>query len=450
MMNPRSDAIEIWTAGVDSVRGEPLVRREVSIDGDLLRIGDHHWSRGDFDRIVVVGAGKACTAMAIGLLDRIDGWLPVSGWINVPAGTELALNGIHVHPARPAGLNEPRPAGVVGTEQILKLVQNANARDLCIAMISGGGSALLPAPIDGITLEDKLRVTRFLSGAGADIVELNTVRKQLSRVKGGGLLRACRAGHLISLILSDVLGDPLDMIASGPTVPDTTTASEALKVLQKYDPGQSISDRVYAALRAAKSHRPVPELCPSTTIVIGNNAVAVDHAGMRAEVLGYNHAMQSARQCEGSAELVGRRLAEMTIGMLRADSANHRIDCLITGGEPTVRLIAENLRGRGGRNQQLALAAYQYLLEQSLSPREWGRIALLSGGTDGEDGPTDAAGAVLDWQVHRRARESDLDVDEHLRRNDAYTFFDRCGGLLITGPTGTNVGDLRVVVVRSG
>jgi len=348
-------------------------------------------------------------------------------------------------------VNEPTVEGVAGTHEILKLVSAAGQRDLCIALISGGGSALLPAPVDGITLADKLEVTRFLSAAGADITELNTVRKHLSSMKGGGLLRACRAGELVTLVLSDVLGDPLDLIASGPTVPDTSSAHDALSVLSKYDPAKSLDDRIYKTLSRQQTNSTThqSELGKYTTIVIGNNAVAVDEAGIQAERLGYNHAMQSANQPEGSAEQVGRSLAEMTVKMLRADPQRHRTDCLITGGEPTVTLAPANQRGLGGRNQHLVLAAYQHLRSADLADPEWDRFALLSGGTDGEDGPTDAAGAVLDGNVHRRALESDLDVADYLRRNDAYAFFNACGGLLKTGPTGTNVCDLRVVVVKS-
>jgi glycerate 2-kinase len=246
-----------------------------------------------------------------------------------------------------------------------------------------------------------------------------------------------------------VLGDPLDMIASGPTVPDTTTADDALRVLRKFDPDHSLPKQIYAVLADEPPPDPNEQYCPYTTIVIGNNAVAVDEAGIRAERLGYNHAMQSANQPEGSAEQVGRSLAEMTVKMLRADPQRHRTDCLITGGEPTVTLAPAIQRGLGGRNQQLVLAAYQHLRSANLTDPEWDRFALLSGGTDGEDGPTDAAGAVLDGHVHRRAVESDLDVADYLRRNDAYAFFNACGGLLKTGPTGTNVCDLRVVVVKS-
>ena len=253
-------------------------------------------------------------------------------------------------------------------------------------------------------------------------------------------------------MLSDVLGDPLDLIASGPTVPDASNIGDAIAVLQKYDPQKSLPDRIYAALSRLQAARPPRQehpVCKFTTLVIGNNAIAVDEAGIRAEQLGYNHAMQSARQCEGPAEDLGRRLAEMTVAMLRADPNAHRTDCLITGGEPTVKLAPVDVRGRGGRNQQLVLAAYQHLLTMQLTDQEWRRICVLSGGTDGEDGPTDAAGAILDGDVHHRASKLGLEISDYLERNDAYTYFHRTNGLLITGPTGTNVCDLRVIVVKA-
>lgn len=454
MASLKCDATSIWTAGVDAVRAKPLVQRSVRVCGDELQIGDHHWSRSEFDRIVVVGAGKAGTAMTEGLLQSIGHWLPIRGWVNVPEGTEASLPDVHLHAARPAGRNEPTEQGEAGAKRMLEMVNSATPRDLCIALISGGGSALLPAPKQGITLQDKLDVTRLLSGAGADITELNTVRKHLSDIKGGGLLRACRAGAMITLVLSDVLGDPLDLIASGPTVPDTTSPRQALDVLERYDSEHKLSERIYQTLRdeligasgsgGDEATRAIT--CEHTTIVIGNNALAVDEAGIRAEKLGYNHVMQSATACEGAAEEVGSHLADMTLAMLRS-GGGHVNDCLITGGEPTVTLAPAAIRGRGGRNQQLVLAAYKRLLEVPIDDSTWARLCILSGGTDGEDGPTDAAGAILDEDVHRQAVSLGLDPVDYLRRNDAYEFFRQAGGLLLTGPTGTNVCDLRVAVI---
>jgi glycerate-2-kinase len=395
--------------------------------------------------------------MAQGLMDVIHGWLPVKGWVNVPEGTESPIQSIVIHPARPMGRNEPTEQGVFGAQQILDLVADAGPRDLCVTLLSGGGSALLPLPRQGISLHEKLEATQFLSAAGANITELNTVRKHLSRIKGGGLLRACRAGALVTLVLSDVLGDPLDVIASGPTVPDPTEPEQALSVLRKYDSGHQLSDCIYRCLDDAILRRSTEtssigssrvSLCPHAHFVIGNNAMAVDEAGIRAEQLGYNHVMHCATSCEGPAEEVGQRLASMTLHMLKNHSASHRHDCLITGGEPTVKLASSAIRGTGGRNQQLVLAAYKWLRDEGLPDDLWSRLCILAGGTDGEDGPTDVAGAWLDEQIHHRAMEMNLDVGDFLRRCDSYDFFRRVGGLLKTGPTGTNVCDLRVVVVR--
>jgi hydroxypyruvate reductase len=470
----REDALAIWQAGVEAVRSDRLVSEHVRVDGETLHIGDDEIDLRDVGRVIVVGAGKAGAGMAAGLEEALrsliaDGARPLQGWVNVPEDCVRSLLHIHLHAARPAGVNEPTPEGVRGTQEILRLVESATPRDLCVFLISGGGSALLPAPIDGITLQDKQRVTRFLSGAGANIHELNTVRKQLSRVKGGALARACRAGWLYTLVISDVLGDPLDVIASGPTVENAATPREALCILERFDPQhRHAPSSIWNALveRAASAPHPqeegdwnnpksqipnsksqLPNLkseirnLKSRIDVIGNNALAVDAAGQEAVRRGYSPAMHAATKLEGAAEEIGRHLADMALRM--RDHAGP--DCLITGGEPTVQLADESIRGKGGRNQQLVLAALVHLLQHSGQPLRG--IALLSGGTDGEDGPTDAAGAVIDADVLARMQQLVLDPADFLRRNDAYHFFAPLGVLIKTGPTHTNVCDVRVVVV---
>ncbi|NMC22081.1 MAG: DUF4147 domain-containing protein [Thermogutta sp.] len=446
----REDALRIWRAGVEAVLADRLVRRNV-------RIEDEHLIIGEFDplsiplasigRIAVVGAGKAGAGMVAGIesvfhppwADRFQ----LGGWVNVPDDCVRPSERIHLHPARPPGVNEPTAQGVWGTERILAIVRSLTDRDLCICLISGGGSALLPLPAPGITLKDKLIVTRLLSGAGANIAELNTVRKALSLVKGGGLLRACGAGTLISLIISDVLGDPLSLIASGPTVPEPVPPHEAPAVLQRYPEVKSAlpphlmdwlqSGGKTAAVHAGGGPRRVHHF------VIGNNAAAVDAAALEAERLGYRHACVSSPCLEGPAEEIGAHLARQAL-VMRAQGA---VNCLISGGEPTVRLAPPDIRGRGGRNQQLVLAAAQALWQDGARG-----IALLSGGTDGEDGPTDAAGAVVDADVIARAKDMKLDPAAFLARNDAYSFFERTDGLIKTGPTHTNVCDVRVVLAR--
>jgi hydroxypyruvate reductase len=450
----RQHALQIWHAAVAAVRSDELVRQAMHVDGGRLVIDDEPIDLTTVRRIAVVGAGKAGAGMAAAVEETLDReGKEVVGWVNVPADCVRTLRHVTLHPARPAGLNEPTPAGVAGSQRILEIVQSLDAHDLCLCLLSGGGSALLPAPAPGITLEDKQLLTRFLSAAGANIRQLNVVRKQLSRIKGGGLLRACRAGRLITLVISDVLGDPLDTIASGPTVEDASTPAEALEVLEKFGAAaagvapaaiaylEQQAARVGESLRRSASRleetRP-GEAVRARVIVIGNNATAVAAAGDEAERLGYSFVLDAATSLEGEAEAVGRRLAEMAQKMRERPGPN----CLITGGEPVVRLVEAARRGLGGRNQQLVLAA----LEQ-LAPAGLRGIALLSGGTDGEDGPTDAAGAFIDEEVLAAARARGLNIADHLARNDAYHFFAPLAALIHTGPTHTNVCDIRVVVV---
>jgi hydroxypyruvate reductase len=440
----RADALAIWRAAVEAVRSDRLVRDNVRVSGDTLEIAGESIALKPGGRIIVVGAGKAGAGMAAGLEEALGAELAsqhqLTGWINVPADCVRRLEHIHLHAARPAGVNEPTPEGAAGSQKIMELVFSAQQDDLVIALISGGGSALLPLPIEGITLADKLAVTRFLSAAGAPIDELNTVRKQLSQIKGGGLARASNATRLVTLIISDVLGDPLDIIASGPTVEDPSRPADAVQILAKYQAREAgISERVFTALAAREQkHRDAPR-CRLSNHIIGNNAVAVDAAARAAEKLGYRVQSESAAASEGAAEPIGVKLAERALAARDEPSAA----CFISGGEPTVKLIEADIRGRGGRNQQLVLAAVQRLWSEDSSG-----MILLSGGTDGEDGPTDAAGAIADNALIAEARGRSLDPQTYLDRNDAYNFFEPLGGLIKTGPTHTNVCDVRVVLVE--
>jgi glycerate 2-kinase len=462
----RSDALRIWQAGLEAVRSERLMRAAVRVEGSTLVIGNpayeavEEFERIDLNgvwRVAVVGAGKAGAGMAAALEEILGPQLmeekQLVGWMNVPADCVQKLEHIHLHPARPPGVNEPTAEGVAGAEEILRIVSALGPDDLCIALISGGGSALLPAPIEGISLADKLAVTRFLSAAGANIAELNTIRKQLSRIKGGGLARACRAGRLIALIISDISGDPLELIASGPTVPDTSTPQDALAILEKFGgrkagvPG-AVLEVLNRKADGSVQDRP-HQTCATTNFVIGNNALAVDAAGQEAERLGYVQALTCARKPEGHVEPIGRHLADMAVHMLGTSGPN----CLISGGEGTVQLVPKAERGLGGRNQQTVLAALVRLQEINPSNAADSQnlaedIVILSGGTDGEDGPTDAAGAVVDSQIIAEAARRGLNPADFLRRNDAYHFFEPLGGLIKTGPTQTNVCDVRVVLVQ--
>jgi hydroxypyruvate reductase len=441
----RDDALAIWQAGVDAVRSDRLVQNVVRVDDQTLVVGPESLPLAEIDRIAVVGCGKAGAGMAAGLEaalgERLLRAKRVEGWINVPDDCLTPRKTIHLHGARPPGVNEPTEQGVRGAARILEIVGSLGPHDVCFCLISGGGSALLPAPAAGITLADKLQVTRHLSGAGANIQQLNTVRKQLSRIKGGRLATACTAGRLIALIISDVLGDPLDVIASGPTVPDNATPAEALEVLTAFGAQSAgVSDRVFRLLADAKEHSPRRSSCRLTNLIIGNNATAVGAAARAAEQRGYATQQEAVTELEGEAEAVGTRLADQALAMRRLSGRR----CLVSGGEPTVRLAPDHQRGRGGRNQQLVLAAFEHLIHQRSDDAR--QMALLSGGTDGEDGPTDAAGAVLDEAVVAAAHAAGLSPQDYLKRNDAYAFFDPLGALIRTGPTHTNVCDLRIVV----
>ena len=449
----RRAALAIWTAGVEAVRSDLLVRQNVHLDGQHLHVCEQVISLDGVQRIVVVGGGKAGAGMATGLeealSEKVMAEKHLDGWVNVPADCASSTERIKLHAARPAGVNEPTEAGIEGTNRILELVQSLSRSDLCICLLSGGGSALLPAPVPGISLEDKQEITRHLSAAGANIQQLNTVRKKLSLIKGGGLANACRAGHLITLIISDVIGDPLDIIASGPTVDDPSTAVEALEILEHFEARKAgISSSVFELLqrKQREESNKRTDTCKVSNYVIGNNETAVIAAGIEAQRRGYVTELNAAGELEGEAEEVGRRLAEAALRMRHEAGP----DCLISGGEPTVKLVAEKDRGLGGRNQQLALAALERVWQAYPKERSaMDGLALLSGGTDGEDGPTDAAGAVIDSNVERTAEQNGLKPADFLLRNDAYHFFEMTGGLFKTGPTHTNVCDVRVVLVES-
>ncbi len=461
------DAIAIWLAGVNAVRSDTVVANQTHWDGRWLTIADQVFDLKNSDKLVIVGAGKASEGMLAGLLSALmssQKKLPkITGWINVPQGANSSVrmyghtiveecafpetHGVTVCQARPQGCNEPTPTAVYGTRQILKHVQQAGRSDCVIALISGGGSALLCSPMDGLSLEEKVELTRALSSSGANIEQLNSVRRCLSDIKGGGLARACKARNLITCIVSDVLGDPLDLIASGPTIlRPTPDPAQAIAILDKLLPTAfpNIRDVLNKSMRrsAASRSQENPDL-ELTPIVLANNATAVDAAGQKAVELGYRYWMKSERRSEGEATLLGHRFAQQ----MQATLEQTQIDCIISGGEPTVVLPPSESRGLGGRNQQLALAFLDWYNACDGWPLNTD-LAFVSGGTDGEDGPTNAAGAYVDREVFAKMKSLRISSEDFLRRCDANRFFDVTEALLLTGPTGTNVCDLRVGLVQ--
>jgi hydroxypyruvate reductase/glycerate 2-kinase len=436
----RQHARAIWDAAVAAANPETLVRNALTDSAPLLRD-----ALASAERVLVVGAGKAGAAMAagaegalLGLLDR------VTGVVNVPAEAVRPLQAIRLHAARPAGTNFPTAEGVAGARQMLDLLSHAGPNDVALCLLSGGGSALLPAPADGITLEDKQQVTRLLHACGATINEMNCVRKHLSAVKGGRLAQAFTGRALFSLIISDVIGDPLDVIASGPTAPDPTTFADARAILDQFGLTTRVPTSVMRRLAEGAAGRiaETPKALSTNVhnIILGNNARSLAAAAREAERLGYR-VLNLGAFIEGETRHVAVAFAGIVRSM-RADGIPLRPPaCLLSGGETTVTLSQGN--GLGGRNQEFVLAAALKLGADGLRD-----AVILSAGTDGEDGPTDAAGAVADAETLRKAATLGLDPGAFLARNDAYHLFAATGDLLRSGLTGTNVMDVRVILLQ--
>ena len=455
------DALRVWQAGVDAVRADRVVREQVRWDGRILEIQQTRLDLSHAKRWMIVGAGKAAGGMLEGVLQVLEGTEGhprIWGWINLPEGSiperlKLRAGGIEICEARPAGVNEPTAKVVDGTREILRLIDQATAEDVVLFLLSGGGSALLCAPVEWMSLETKVAITRRLSSRGARIEELNAVRRAISQVKGGGLARRSRAGHLITLVISDVLGDPLEMIGSGPTVlepaPDGALAA---RILQRYAPDEF--PEVVARLTQGGKPQEAQEQAQQEqaqgksahTFVLANNARAVEAAVREAQRLGYRVQSESRVEGEGTAEQVGLELAAI-VKELEPGSG------WISGGEPTVVLPDVAVRGVGGRNQHVVLKAGSELLGDLKSPATGGKsleiptsFALVSGGTDGEDGSTRAAGAWIDHGWLGRSVASRDEILEALERCDSNTVLSATGHVLLTGPTHTNVCDLRVVL----
>ena len=458
------DALRVWQAGVDAVRADRVVREQVRWDGRILEIQQTRLDLAHAKRWIIVGAGKAAGGMLEGVLEVLEGTEEhprICGWINLPEGSiperlKRRAGGIEICEARPAGVNEPTAKVVDGTKEILRLIDQATSEDVVLFLLSGGGSALLCAPVEWMSLETKVAITRRLSSRGARIQELNAVRRAISQVKGGGLARRSRAGQLITLVISDVLGDPLEMIGSGPTVlepaPDSALAA---RILQRYAPDEF--PEVVARLSQPGPSQPgkplgAQDLAPGAlahTFVLANNARAVEAAVREAHRLGYRVQSESRVEGEGTAEQVGLELAAI-VKELEPGSG------WISGGEPTVVLPDVAVRGVGGRNQHVVLKAGSELLGDFKSLATVGNsheipasFALVSGGTDGEDGATQAAGAWIDHGWLDRSLASRDGILDALARCDSNTVLSATGHVLLTGPTHTNVCDLRVVL-RSG
>jgi hydroxypyruvate reductase len=434
----------IMNAALQAVAPHAAVRRFLQREGDTLFIGDRKHDLTAFRRVFIVGAGKAGAPMAWAVAEVLgehlsDGVvIAKEGYLSPDLRAHQSPNLLITQAGHPL----PDERGVRGAQQILDLLENTQADDLVIAVISGGASALLVSPAEGLTLADLQGMTSVLLACGADIYAINTLRKHCERLKGGQLARQAAPAALVTLILSDVVGDSLEVIGSGPTVPDPTTYADAYAVLKRYDIEQQVPPAIVQHLRRGLRHdipeTPKPEnplFARVHHVLVGSNRQAAEAALAQARAEGF-HTLLLTTFLQGEARQAGRFLAAIAREIVAHGQPLPRPTCIIAGGETTVTLHGAG--GLGGRNQELALGAVKDLAGLP-------EIALMTLATDGGDGPTNAAGAVVTGETLARARSLGLDPADYLARNDAYHFFEKLGDLLKPGPTQTNVNDLAVI-----
>lgn len=427
----------IFDAGVRAVAPDAALMRHVCLEDGQLLVDGQSWKLPRRGRLLVLGAGKGVAPMGAAveelLGDRID-----TGMLVVKYGHGLPLQQIaQVEAAHPV----PDAAGAAATRALLELAAGAAADDLVLCLLTGGASALTPAPVSGVTLEDMQQVTELLLRSGATIAELNAVRKHLSRFSGGQLARTAAPAGVVSVIVSDVVGDALDVIASGPTAPDVSTFADCMDILARYGLGSAMPPAVLRHLRQGQLHQEAETPKPGDALfrhvqntLVATNRQALDAAAEQARSHGFRPVILTDRMV-GEAREQAALLVTQARQMAAELAADAQPVCLLAGGETTVTLRG---RGRGGRNQEMALAA-------SLALQDCPHICALFAGTDGTDGPTDAAGgcawagnlAIAGLEQARRA----------LEENDSYAILHHCGALLRTGPTRTNVMDLAILLV---
>jgi len=430
------DSLESALNAVDPKR---IIKSRISLQNSVLKVNGYSFDLRRFKHVYVVGGGKASGSMAEALEQILSEHI-TDGFINIPRGTKHKTKVIKLHET-----SHPIPdeTGVEGTRRILEIAEKAGENDLVICLISGGGSSLMPLPRGDISIVDKKKITEALLKCGATINEINTVRKHISDFKGGWLAKKAYPATVLNLILSDVIGDPLDFIASGPTVPDSTTFHEAVKILKKYELWNTVPESIRKVLSDGEKGL-IPETPKADdqvfkkvfTVVVGNNRFASLAACESLRSNGLNTLLLTST-LEGEARHVGTVLASIAREISISQNPVSKPAGIVAGGETTVTVKG---KGLGGRNQEIALSA-------ALKLEGMNGVVLASLSTDGVDGPTDAAGAIVDGKTLERAANKGLNPEEFLAENNSYNFFSELGDLIFTGPTGTNVNDVSVIIV---
>lgn len=438
-MNAKIFAEKIFLAAIESIIPDKIIRREVYFQDTILYISGRAIPLDTINNIYVIGAGKASAIMAKEI-ESILGSSITEGVVVVKYGYGCKLKHITV---LEAGHPAPDSNGCIATQKILNIAKKAGNNDLIFCLISGGGSALLADFPDNCSLNDIILTNNLLLKSGASINEINSVRKHLSKVKGGQLAKASVPATLISLILSDVIGDRLDVIASGPTVPDESTFKDALYVIEKYNLVTKIPEPVLHYLKEGvegvhiETPKPGdPVFINTNNVIIGSNIIALEAAFNLSVSLGLNTFLITS-EYEGDTMETTNEMIETAL-RFQNDASINKPCCLLFGGETTLHVTGS---GKGGRNQHMALYAASALQNKN-------DITFLAAGTDGNDGPTTAAGAVVDFKTMESASTQGLNIFNYLEDFDSFRFFEKAGGHIITGPTMTNVMDIVVIIIE--
>ncbi|MEW6221819.1 MAG: glycerate kinase [Candidatus Hadarchaeota archaeon] len=437
----REVLIEVVKRAIDSADPSSAMRRRLRLEGKRLNVGKKEFDLSKAEKVIVVGGGKASGAMAEALEGMVGNFI-TAGVVNVPKGqaSKYRVEKIKLHEA-----THPLPteAGVGGAKKMIELVSGLGPNDLVICLLSGGGSALIPLPADGISLDELQETTKLFLKCGADIHETNSVRKHLSGIAGGQLARAAYPAKVVTLVISDVIGDRLDTIASGPTYPDSTSFADAMAVIKKYKLAgklpKSVLGRLQAGARKKIPDTPKPrDKCFKKVFheIMASNTQAVGAAAEVGRSLGFNVSILTTKM-QGEAREVGANFAALAKRVIQSGKPVARPALFVSGGETTVNVVG---KGPGGRSQELVLGAVAGLAGLK-------NVAMVAFGTDGIDGPTDAAGAIADGYTLKRAESLKLHPKDYLKENAPYPFFKKLGDLVMTGPTGTNVMDVACLVV---